>query len=83
VRIVTDRRTDTLRVPRSALFRGTDGGWQVFAVAGQTARLRDVTIGLMNDQHVEITGGLEQDELVVLAPENDLVDGIRVKAATR
>jgi hypothetical protein len=42
-----------------------------------------VTIGLMNDQHVEITGGLEQDELVILAPENDLIDGIRVKAATR
>jgi HlyD family secretion protein len=83
VRIFTDRRTDTLVVPRSALFRAADGGWQVFAVAGEAARLRDVTIGLMNDQHVEITGGLEQDELVVLAPENDLIDGIRVKAATK
>jgi len=82
VRVFTDRRTDTLLVPRSALFRGNDGGWQVFAVAGGTARLRDVTIGLMNDQNVEITDGLEQDDVVILAPENDLVDGIRVKAAT-
>jgi len=83
VRIVTDHRSDTLLVPRSALFRGADGGWRVFASSGGKARLREVTVGLMNDRHVEITGGLEQDELVVLAPENDLTDGIRVKAATR
>lgn len=83
VRIFTDRHTDALLVPRSAMFRGAGGGWQVFAVANGTARLRDVTIGLMNDQHVEIIDGLEQDELVILAPENDLVDGIRVKATTK
>jgi len=83
VRIFTDHHADALLVPRSAMFRGADGGWQVFAVANGTARLRDVTVGLMNDQHVEIIDGLEQDELVILAPENDLVDGIRVKARTK
>ncbi len=83
VRVFTDHHTEALVVPRSAMFRGADGGWQVFAVANGTARLRDVTVGLMNDQHVEIIDGLEQDELVILAPENDLVDGIRVKARTK
>lgn len=83
VRVFTDQRTDVLLVPRSAMFRSADGGWQVFAVDNGVARLRDVTIGLMNDQNVEITGGLKQGELVILAPENDLVDGARVKATTK
>jgi len=82
VRIFTDSRSDAALVPRSALFRNSDGGWQVFTVQGGTARLRDVTIGLMNDQDVEVTDGLEKDETVILAPENDMMDGIRVRTAT-
>lgn len=83
VRIFTSRRADALLVPRSALSRRAGGGWQVFTVTNGTARLRDVTIGLMNDQHVEITDGFEQDDLVILAPENNVTDGIRVKATAK
>jgi len=81
VRIFTARRTGSLLVPRSALFRGSDGGWRVFAVRRGCARLQDVTVGLMNDEHVEVIGGLEENESVILAPENEIEDGSRVKAA--
>jgi HlyD family secretion protein len=82
VRIFTDGRTGTLLVPRSALFRSFDGGWRVFVVRNGRARLQDVTTGLMNDEHVEVLSGLEENETVILAPENDIQDGSHVKRAT-
>lgn len=81
VRIITAAKPQALTVPRSALFRGPAGGWQLFAIGGGKAKLTDVTVGLMNDERVEIVGGLAVDEQVVLAPESTLVDGTRVRAA--
>ncbi len=81
VRIFTRERIDALIIPRSALFRSDSGLWQVFVVSDGRAKLQDVTVGLMNDEHVEVTGGLDDDQEVILAPENALQDGIRVKVA--
>lgn len=83
VRIFTSTKADTTFVPRSALFRGADGGWQVFAIRSQRARLQPVDVGLMNDEQAEITGGLEPDELVILAPESSLADGDKVQPVLR
>jgi HlyD family secretion protein len=81
VRIFTAEKSDALVVPRSALFRGPDGGWQVYAVRDGRARLAGVQVGLMNDERVEIASGVGEGELVVLAPESTLVDGTRVSPA--
>ena len=81
VRIFTRERIDALIIPRSALFRSAEGLWQVFVVDDGKARLQEVTVGLMNDEHVEVTGGLDSDQEVILAPENTLHDGMRVRAA--
>jgi HlyD family secretion protein len=83
VRVITAEKKDALTAPRSALFRGGDGKWQVFAVSDRHARLQPVETGLMNDETVEITSGLEPGELVVLAPETSLKDGMRVKPIVR
>jgi HlyD family secretion protein len=81
VRVFTDSKDDAVVIPRSALFRGADGKWQVFVVDGRRMRLvGDVKVGLMNDQHVEITGGINAGDVVVLAPETHLKDGVRVRA---
>lgn len=79
VRILTDRRNDTLCVPRSALFRDRTGRWAVFAVAGGKAVQRTVEVGLTNEQRTEVVSGLAAGEWVVLAPENSLQDGMRVR----
>ncbi len=83
VRIFTDEKTDALLVPRSALFRSADGGWNVFAVVSSRAELRPVTVGLMNDERAEITAGLTEGDTVVLAPESSLSDGDRVRPVLR
>lgn len=81
VRIVTADKQQALAVSRSALFRGPDGRWQLYAVRDGRAKLIDVTVGLLNDEQAEIIAGLNENERVVLAPESTLVDGTRVRLA--
>jgi HlyD family secretion protein len=83
VRIITAEKPDALLVPRSALFRGPDGQWQLFEVNGSRARVTSVDIGMINDRVAEVLDGLEQGDLVVPAPESTLKDGQRVKAQVR
>ncbi len=83
VRVFTAEKGDALNVPRSALFRGGDGRWQLFVIRDGRARLQPVETGLMNDEIAEITSGLKPDEQVVLAPETSLRDGVRVKPIER
>ncbi len=78
VKVFTAEKAEALVVPRPALFRGEDGTWQVFAVRDGRARRQRVEVGLMNDQQAEILKGLQPGELVVLAPESSLEDGMRV-----
>ena len=82
VRIFTDTKAQAALIPRSALFRGAAGDWQVFAVRDGRARLVSIEVGLMNDEWVEVARGLDQTDIVVLAPETNLADGTRVKPAT-
>ena len=78
VRIFTAEKSNALVVPRSALFRGPDGSWQVFAVDDGHARLTTVEVGLMNDETVEIVKGVSDGQRVVLAPESTLTNGTKV-----
>lgn len=79
VRIITADRSQVLTVPRSALFRGLDGHRQLYAVQDGRAQMREVQAGLINDEQVEITGGLASGDLVIVAPESNLRSGQRVE----
>ncbi len=83
VRIYTASKSSAFVVPRSALFRGPKGDWQLFAIRGERARLQAVTVGLANDESAEITSGLAEGELVIMTPETNLVDGQRVRATSK
>jgi HlyD family secretion protein len=79
VRMYTAQASGGLVIPRSALFRGADNDWRVFTVRGGRARLQAVKVGLSNDEKAEVTGGLREDDRVILAPETNLIDGQRVR----
>ena len=83
VRIITAQRSGALVIPRSALFRGADGQWQVFVIRDGYARLQPIEVGLMNDEQVEVQSGVAADELLVLAPETNLTDGAKVNPIER
>ena len=63
----------------AALFRGPAGDWQAFVVEDGVARLRSLEIGLLNDEQAEVVKGLDENAVVILAPETNLVDGARVQ----
>jgi HlyD family secretion protein len=80
VRIFTAEKAQAVIVPRTALFRGPDGEWEVFAVKVGKARLVKVKLGLTNDREAEVVEGISSGDTVILAPATTLTDGARVKA---
>lgn len=77
--VVLWRDASAIRVPVGALFRGDDGGWQVFVEDGGRAYLRDVQIGHLNEDFGEVTGGLTKGARVILNPSGAIDDATRVK----
>jgi HlyD family secretion protein len=69
---------DVLTVPSSALFQ-RNGSWSVFIVQNGRAVLRPVNIGHRASALVEITGGLNVGEQVILFPSDKVDAGTRVR----
>lgn len=80
VRIITDEKTGVSIVPRTALFHGMEGNWQIYRVVAGRAQLTNVEVGLMNDHQAEILSGAQVGEEVIVAPESSIGDGTRVVA---
>ncbi|UCC30547.1 MAG: efflux RND transporter periplasmic adaptor subunit [Phycisphaerales bacterium] len=81
VRIFYDRADNALVVPRTCLFRGDNGGWNVMLVRDGRIELRPVTVGLMNEDVAQITAGLGIEDMAVAQPSHELQPGMRVKTA--
>jgi HlyD family secretion protein len=79
VQITTAEKSEALVVPRSALFRGSDGEWRVYAIRDGRATIVPVEIGLFNDKLAEVVEGLAERDRVIVAPESGLEPGMRVK----
>jgi membrane fusion protein (multidrug efflux system) len=78
VNIVYERREDALQLPRTAIV-DADGTQSVFVVAGGKAEQKPVQTGLSNNGWVEVVGGLQGDEQVVVVGQAGLKTGTAVK----
>lgn len=78
VRVITDEKEQAILIPRTALFRGEDGGWETFRVEKGRARLAPLKVGLANDFQAEVLEGLKPGDIVIDAPESGIADGVRV-----
>lgn len=78
VRIFHDEARDAQTLPRTALFRSSDGDWQVMVVSDGVTALRTVSVGLMNDDYAQILDGLPDDVSVVARPSREISPGMRV-----
>jgi multidrug efflux pump subunit AcrA (membrane-fusion protein) len=79
VSLVTNSRRNTPVIPRAAVIN-TYGSWIVFVVnQNNLAERREISLGLENEELVEVTGGLMPGELVVSAGQNFLSHGDPVR----
>ncbi len=78
VHIVTAESVDTLAVPERAVFR-IEGNYAIFKVRDNRAVLTSVEVGLRNDDWAEILSGLEEGDMIIADPDNQLADGMLVK----
>ena len=76
--IIVERRTGVSVVPRDAV---TDraGRTVVFVIDGQRAVRRNVSLGLGDDDQVEVREGVESGERIVVRGLETLTDGTRVR----
>ena len=79
VRVITDTRDDVIKIPRTALFRGTGDAWEAYLVKKGKTRLVKVKVGITNDKEAEILEGLAKGDTVVVAPDASLTTGAKEK----
>jgi multidrug efflux pump subunit AcrA (membrane-fusion protein) len=79
VSLVTNTRRDVPVIPRGAVIN-TYGSWIVFTVDDRnSASRREISLGLENENFVEVVQGLELGDRVVSAGQNFLSDGDSVR----
>nr|WP_269471164.1 HlyD family efflux transporter periplasmic adaptor subunit [Thiomicrorhabdus aquaedulcis] len=76
---------DVLQIPASCLFReGRDGhnnqNWAVFILKNGRAQRQTVTIGRNNGLHAQVISGLNQNQILINHPSDQIENGVRVKA---
>lgn len=77
-RIVTWQGDKVLKIPSSSLFR-CEQAWCVFVVEAGRVHRRKVEMGQRNMLEAQINSGLNQGQMVVRHPGNDLHDQARVR----
>jgi RND family efflux transporter MFP subunit len=79
VSLVTNTRKDVPVIPRAAVIN-TYGSWIVFTVNDRNiAERKVITLGLENENQIEVLSGLEIGDRVVSAGQNFLTDGDPVR----
>jgi multidrug efflux pump subunit AcrA (membrane-fusion protein) len=79
VSLVTDTRQDVPVIPRSAVIN-TYGSWIVFTVNERNiVERREISLGLENENFIEVLSGLNTGDRVVSAGQNFLSDGDLVR----
>jgi HlyD family secretion protein len=79
VRIFYDQADGTLVLPRTALTRSPDGGWEVMTVQDDRTQTTAVDVGLMNDDEAQIVTGLSASDAVIARPSREIKPDMRVK----
>ena len=79
VSLVTNIRRDVPVIPRGAVIN-TYGSWIVFTVnENNIASRREISLGLENENFIEVLRGLEPGDIIVSAGQNFLSDGDPVR----
>jgi len=78
VNIVTQEKPKAVLIPKEAVVTRS-GQTYVFVLSGDTVQMRQVKLGLSKNGSVEVVSGVNAGDEVVVAGQNDLRDGDKVK----
>jgi multidrug efflux pump subunit AcrA (membrane-fusion protein) len=82
VNLRVDERRDVLSVPLDAVDRGGASPRIYTVTAVNTLHIVPVTLGLENDQRVEVKSGLRDGEVVVVGKRAGMKEGQRLQIKT-
>ncbi len=74
VEILVESKQDILIMPENAYYE-LDGLQYALKIDGSTAVQTQIELGIKNTDHVEVKSGLEEGEMVIISPSEDLTDG--------
>ncbi len=80
-RLIIEVKHDAVLVPPEAIQRGPQGAFVYVVKADQTAVLRPITLGIVQEGTASITSGLSAGELVVVDGADRLRDGSKVEVS--
>jgi HlyD family secretion protein len=79
IKIITEEHKKVLTLPERTIFKDKER-WFVFKINNDDKlELKEVKIGLKNEDNVEVIQGLSENEVVALEPDNKLKEGLKVK----
>lgn len=76
--ITTNTVKDVLALPIESLLYNAKNKPYVYIIKDGVAKAQLIEIGIQSDTSVEVTNGLEDDQTVILSPDEKVKDGIEV-----
>ena len=77
ISLILEQKQDVISIPQAALF--TDGFSRVVVFDGNKARFKDIEIGLIGDEWVEVISGLNDGDKVITIGKERVQEGEEVK----
>ena len=78
VEITVEKKENVLRVSDLAIFEKENKDC-VYVIEDGTAVLREITTDLEGEDYTEVVSGLSEGEVLILSPNDDISDGVKVK----
>jgi membrane fusion protein, multidrug efflux system len=81
VKLVLAKSENVICVPKSAVQKDADGNAYVFVAQGDKAARVDVKTGIEDDEHIEISSGLDEGTDVIYSGLFGVADGSKIKVS--
>jgi len=78
IKIITKMNSNTLVIPDTAVF-DYKGNSCVFVIENGKTVLRQIKKGIESDKVIEVLQGLDAGEKIILKPDNNIKEGMKIK----
>lgn len=79
IRIITDSKKDVLLIPENAVFKMDERKF-VFVDENNKAILREIKTGIESQRLIEVNSGLNEGDIVILSPDENIEEGVKVRS---